>query len=71
MCMAYVHYYPKIALADCKTQPEFHSFLSALGVTKVRGKILQEMNMPYKPELVNILIRMYEMKQISNNILRI
>ncbi|OXA42075.1 DBH-like monooxygenase protein 1 [Folsomia candida] len=49
MCMAFVYYYPRIPLSECKTQLEFYSFLNPLGIINVTGDILNEMEMPYAP----------------------
>jgi hypothetical protein len=50
MCMSFIYYYPKIELTECKTQQEFQSFLTALGIKNVAGDILAELNMPYNPK---------------------
>jgi hypothetical protein len=48
--MSFIYYYPKIELTECKTQQEFQSFLTALGIKNVAGDILAELNMPYNPK---------------------
>ncbi len=43
MCLAFVLYYPRSRLADCRSLPSASSFLSALGVERVRGSAFQRL----------------------------
>jgi len=53
MCEAFIYYYPKSSLIDCRSQPEYYAYLDALGgVKNATGSFLRRLNIPYDPALL-------------------
>ncbi|ODM89886.1 hypothetical protein Ocin01_16794 [Orchesella cincta] len=49
MCQVFVFYYPRVPLAQCTSQNEFHDFFKGLNINAVEGNILKLLNVPYEP----------------------
>lgn len=49
MCEAFIYYYPKSSLTDCRSQPEYYSYLKGIGITNATGSLLRKINVPYDP----------------------
>ena len=43
MCLAFVLYYPRSPLADCRSLPTLNAMLKALGIEQVQGKSFQKL----------------------------
>jgi hypothetical protein len=43
MCMVFVLYYPRAALADCRSLPALHTLTNALGIKDVYGSAFQKL----------------------------
>ncbi len=41
--MAFVMYYPRTSLADCRSLPTMHTLMSAFGIAEIHGQSLQKM----------------------------
>jgi hypothetical protein len=54
MCESFVYYYTdepptSSSLVDCRSQPEYFSFLKTLGVQNATGEILKTFGLPFDP----------------------
>ncbi|ODN00137.1 hypothetical protein Ocin01_06550 [Orchesella cincta] len=49
MCQVFFFYYPRVPLAQCMSQYEFHDFFKGLHIDAVEGDVLKRLNVPYEP----------------------
>ncbi|CAL8126017.1 unnamed protein product [Orchesella dallaii] len=53
MCQVFLFYYPRVPLAQCMSQYEFHDFFKGLNIDAVEGDVLKRLNVPYEPSAVS------------------
>lgn len=47
MCETFIVYYPKATLIDCRSQPEFYTWFDAIGVGNAKGRLLENLHLPF------------------------